>query len=384
MYFLHFIFSSSSLYLFSCLWLLDYLYGIFFRTYRLEFVEFTPIVDNAGTQMLWRNPEGFNVKSGEYVQIKLPWLTRGNEWHPFSVYLREATQEGLSEVHCNDFGDSWTGSMSSTSFNKVSLLELEEGDTESLQHFIQRVVDSDIGNIGNVSEDRPDAVEQGHDCQSRIPSERDHIKQYSTTQVFISPVGDWSKELFDQVKSTKHLRSCSCWVRGPYTSPYFIAHNFNHLVLTASGIGITPALGVMGQYQGNTRTKVLIWSTRSKTMLKFFAPLLKDAHLSIVYYTNKNDVLTKREMSKIQCYGNIFIEQSRPESLTVIIEYIIMTFENGMRPTIKCIRDLMRVDATHRAAWCVLYCGGSVQIRDQLHQFTKDKGIGWECELFNW
>lgn len=66
-----------------------------FKTYRLDLVEFTPLPDAAGVQMLWRNPRGFNTNSGEYVKIKLPWLSKGGkEWHPFSIYLKEGTEKG--------------------------------------------------------------------------------------------------------------------------------------------------------------------------------------------------------------------------------------------------------------------------------------------------
>ncbi len=352
----------------------------------MGFVEFTPISDDAGTQLLWHNPEGFHVKSGEYVQIKLPWLTHGgNEWHPFSIYLREATQEGWNEVHSPCSEGIQCESLSTISLNESKFLEsLEGNESETFQQFVQRVIE-ESSNFGNLNQGHANIVEGGHINKNLIlDTAEDRLREYNTTQVFISPVGDWSKGLFEQVKGTKNLRSCTCWVRGPYTSPYFIAHDFNHFVLAASGIGITPALGVMGQYQGNTRTKVLIWSTRSKTMLKFFAPLLQDAHLSIVYYTNKNDLLTIREKIKIQSYGNIFIQQSRAESLPKTIEFIIVSLESGATQSSKNARNLMRMDATQKAAWCVLYCGGSVQIRKQLHRFTKDKGLGYECEQFNW
>lgn len=80
---------------YSGLWLADYLYGYLFKTYRLDLVEFTPLPDESGVQMLWRNPPGFNANSGEYVQIKLPWLSEGGqEWHPFSIYLKERTERG--------------------------------------------------------------------------------------------------------------------------------------------------------------------------------------------------------------------------------------------------------------------------------------------------
>jgi hypothetical protein len=87
----------------SGVWFLDYLYGTLYRTHRLDVVEFTTLPEGAGTQMLWRNPKGFTSRSGEFVKIKVPWLTEGGEqWHPFSLYLREATKEGLDEINRKD------------------------------------------------------------------------------------------------------------------------------------------------------------------------------------------------------------------------------------------------------------------------------------------
>jgi len=81
------------------LWSLDFFYGYFFKTYRLDVVEFSPLPHKAGVQMLWHNPPGFKVNAGEYVKIKLPWLEEGgDEWHAFSIYLHEATEQGLRNV----------------------------------------------------------------------------------------------------------------------------------------------------------------------------------------------------------------------------------------------------------------------------------------------
>jgi hypothetical protein len=42
-----------------------------------------------GVQMYWRNPDGFNPNSGEYVLVQFPWLEEGgDEWHAFSMYMR--------------------------------------------------------------------------------------------------------------------------------------------------------------------------------------------------------------------------------------------------------------------------------------------------------
>jgi hypothetical protein len=81
---------------------LDYVYGIFFKTYNLPVVEFVPLPNKLGVQMLWQNPPGFESKSGEYVKIHIPWLQHGgNEWHPFSIYRgqEESTLDGLDNMY---------------------------------------------------------------------------------------------------------------------------------------------------------------------------------------------------------------------------------------------------------------------------------------------
>ena len=326
--------------------------------------------------MLWRNPERFKPKSGEYVYVKLPWLEKGgNEWHPFSIYLREATKEGLDSLNLQSSLLQESGSdgvLSGNNFVETTNIDaLESGARhEDLFEFTKSVLDKEFGTKRN----DPTSLMMYEARQGR--------KIFDTTQVFISPIGDWSKQLLSQVNSRKQLQSC--WIRGPFTSPYFIAHDFSHLVLTASGIGITPALGVMGQYQGFTRTKILIWSTRSKTMLQFFAPLLKDAHLAVIFYTGKEEKLTPTELMTIRSYGNIFIQESRNSSLVGTISSLITMFENEMNVDSAVAASVMDVEKSHRNAWCVLYCGGNKDIRDQIKAFAKDKDLRYQSELFDW
>merc|ERR1712232_491415 len=123
--------------------------------------------------------------------------------------------------------------------------------------------------------------EQGIDQEARRG-----LVAYNTTQIFMMPVGDWTRVLSSAIESRPRQRR-ACFVRGPYVSPYLVAKDFSQLLLFASGIGITPAMGVLGQYSGTQRLKFLVWSTRSIPMLKFFTPLLQDAHLSMVFYTGK-------------------------------------------------------------------------------------------------
>ena len=370
----------------SCLWSLDYLYGLIYRTHRVEVVEFTPIPGNAGTQMLWNNPEGFKVKSGgEYVQIKLPWLNeKEDQWHPFSVYLREETEKGWRECHdfvVNDDDHPYDHDID----------EKDEGG-KNLLKFTNRVLQSDFKHANHdlLDQSSPSSG-TGFTFSTSLLSNHKAVRRnspsFDTTQVFISPLGNWTKGLLKQVQGRKQLQSC--WIHGPFVSPYSIVHDFSHLVLTASGIGITPALGVMAQYPGFSRTKIFVWLTRSKSMLKFFSPLLKDAHLAVVFYTGK-ETLTSKELSKIRSHGNIFVYTKRPDDLTGTIDSVITMFENHMSIADKetgCIflaQDLSQVDVLHRREWCVLYCGGSKSLMDQLHDFAEGNDLGWQCESFNW
>jgi hypothetical protein len=343
---------------------LDYVYGLIFGTFNLEVVELMSLPDDSGVQMLWRNPPGFSAKSGEYVKIQLPWLTNGGkEWHPFSIYLRESTERGVKSMHNLRYSNRTLGMLD-------DFPDVEGGDTPlSLAEYIKITLMSEF------------EIEPIDAPTSFMKAEaREQLNgRFETTQVFICPVGDWSKGLIEDLKHQKQLRAC--WVRGPYTSPYFVAQDFSHLILTASGIGITPALGVMGQYPGFSRTKILIWSTRDANMLKFFAPLIKDAHLAVVFYTGKNK-LSSNEVDNICSYGNIFIQQSRPASLPGTIESIILEFENHIYSS--SAKSMSEIERIKRAAWCVLYCGGSTMIRDDLHNFAKENKVGFNSELFDW
>lgn len=340
--------------IFFCLWALDFIYGMLFMTHNLEVVELLPLPEGSGVQMLWRNPPNFHPRSGEYVKIQLPWLKHGSdEWHPFSIYLKENTKSGWRSVHglhsCN------------------TLMGAEGG--MSLGNFIKSVLLSDFGSetINHISS--PIVEEAREDLRNRS----------ETTQVFIHPAGDWSKGLVEELRRQRQLRAC--WVRGPYTSPYSAVQSFSHIILTASGIGITPALGVMGQYPGFSRTKILVWTTRDKNMLKFFAPLVSDAHLAVIFYTGK-EKLDEEEVGKIRSHGNIYLQQSRPHSLPEIIEYVIVEFENHLHLTFN--DNLNMVDLSYKASWCVLYCGGSHRMKDELETFSKTNGVSFKYELFDW
>ena len=185
-------------------------------------------------------------------------------------------------------------------------------------------------------------------------------------------------------------------------SPFSIASDFSQLVLFASGIGITPSLGVLGRYRGNRfggfRVKFLVWATRSAAMLKFFAPLLSDAQVATVYYTGKPR-LTDAEKKAIEAHGmvdgvqKIFVHQRRP-NLVEVFARTIKAFEgvaeatsargDSARGGFSPVRSVEEIDPALRATWAGLYCGGSKKIENMLETAAKEWGVGWQAELFDW
>ncbi len=196
----------------SFLWVADDLYTSFFRTHRLEIVEFTSLPGGSGCQLLWRNPENFKVKAGQYVEIQVPWLSQGGkEWHPFSVYLNEGTEEGMRTSSHKSVGSGF--------FADVEGISEMQDETLSEVEFVRNFLHQEH--------------HRRNENEDLIYMEARKERRHETTQIFVAPVGDWSCRLNKQVSQRTHLSSC--WVRGPYTSPYHVGNSFSHLVLTATG-----------------------------------------------------------------------------------------------------------------------------------------------------
>ena len=226
-------------------------------------------------------------------------------------------------------------------------------------------------------------LEAAEDSKLLMEARERVLDRYNTTQIFITPNGDWSNEVVSSVQNRKHLREC--WVSGPYTSPFSVARQFSHLVLVATGIGITPSLGVLGAYPGVSRTKILLWSTRDKNHLRFFAPSLYDVNVALVFYTGE-EKLSSDEISHLRMFGNIFIQQTRPDSLIDIISSIIVQIDNQVHndDVTHTNRHLVDIDVDRKSSWCVFYCGGSKMIKDDLSAFTHRHNLGWKYEMFDW
>ena len=110
---------------------------------------------------------------------------------------------------------------------------------------------------------------------------------------------------------------------------------------------------------------------------------MNDVHLAVIFYTG-DDQLSRQELMTISAFGNIYIQQNRPESLPGTIESIILEFENHWYDNHDAALTIDDIDAKEKAAWCVLYCGGSSKLETDLKFFSRSNGFGFQSELFDW
>ena len=316
-------------------------------------MEFTALKENGGVQMLFANPKTFTPKSGEYIKLMIPWIHSESkhlpfEWHPFSLYLRDASStvpNGVSE-RCDSEVDRRSEAGTPPVQRQLDVLpalrdievtpgtwevtSIEEGGAtwastpavptaaaappsvavptsppaqESRSVRRKRHVSSDQDQF--LSQTR--ASLSGQDISKEEEEMRRQVvrrggSKYDTTQVFVQAAGNWTEALMKTLVSKR--ATGSCWVRGPYTSPFAIAGSFSQIILVASGIGITPALAVLNQFAGFSRSCALIWLVRSPEMLEFFAPLLDNARAALIYYTGKKK-LSDEVKAKIRGHGQI-------------------------------------------------------------------------------
>ena len=119
-----------------------------------------------------------------------------------------------------------------------------------IENALHKLKSSASTNKGSVSLDKTrhvstvNARDDRHDAtgpRSTYPVDNSPNTSSHTTQIFIHPCGDWTKRLYQEL--SLQAQQSAIWMRGPYVSPYAIATYFSRLVMVASGIGITPALG---------------------------------------------------------------------------------------------------------------------------------------------
>ena len=86
-----------------CVYLLDYLVGVFWRSYLVESSTFKRL--ECGTELSFEHPPGFTSDGTGYVMVCVPWISK-YQWHAFSLFAHPS-KPNHSCVCMNVNGD-WT------------------------------------------------------------------------------------------------------------------------------------------------------------------------------------------------------------------------------------------------------------------------------------
>jgi hypothetical protein len=145
-------------------------------------------------------------------------------------------------------------------------------------------------------------------------------------QIYLQNVGDWTNAVCEALQRDT-VRPV--WVRGPFSSPYDKAADFDNQILVAGGIGITPAISVMRAHK-ETRRSNLIWAARDPHMVEFF---LKHGEFSsrgwnLVFYTGKEPLYVGNAIDITTSSGAlVHIIRARPD-FAKLIPNIIYSIES--------------------------------------------------------
>ena len=218
-------------------------------------------------------------RSGEYVKILVPWLrthtdeggirSHADEWHAFSLYLNEETDSGLKlvkRVHEKTLIPSEESVMprrKQRTGEDVAPVSPALGTTPPTSEMDAAITSTSDVEMALLGVEGP--LQEGDEERTHASVVRRGGYSYSTTQIFVMPVGDWSRahtvtrSPLHSGRHSSHSAHCpdcragdwsralssavqeneavtrSCWVRGPFTSPYSISSAYSNLLLIASG-----------------------------------------------------------------------------------------------------------------------------------------------------
>lgn len=152
-----------------------------------------------------------------------------------------------------------------------------------------------------------------------------HPEMENTSSVCIAAAGDWTKELHRRIERPT---ARPAWICGPFLSPFSTALNYDHIITVATGIGITPALAVMGRYKNNRRIN-LIWSCRDASLIEFFVNMVEfplDSFI-FIFYTGKAPLSLGNDAPP-----NVLVFKGRPNLERVITSMIYRIETNFLLP----------------------------------------------------
>jgi len=147
------------------------------------------------------------------------------------------------------------------------------------------------------------------------------------TCISIAAAGGWTRKLHAVTERETHR---SVWVQGQFPSPFNQATSFDNLILVASGIGITPCLGIINRL-GLERSTNLIWICRDASLLEFYLNRVKfwGSGMNVIYYTGKRKLGLQKGLP-----DSVFLLGKRP-NFAGILRHIIYATEADMSLTRK-------------------------------------------------
>ena len=175
-----------------------------------------------------------------------------------------------------------------------------------------------------------------------------HVRTYS--QVFISPAGDWTRKLSDNVKfwSTGGGWVAPCWVQGPFLSPFSAAVSHGRLMLVASGIGLSAALPLVLQMCTCEREVHLVWITRSLEQLVYQLPLLQQCTSCLVYFTGK-ELIGPEFRQALDALRHVALYKGRPK-LDCILAWLVKERSNRVRNLLLTAGTADKAERTRRGS----------------------------------
>jgi len=223
----------------------------------------------------------------------------------------------------------------------------------------------------------------------------------SIQQMFLLKNGDWTNAVHAALEDRRSATRRACWIRGPFfASPY--SHNaclYDHQILVASGIGITPALAAI-RALGESRRMNLVWAVRDAEMLEFF---LKHMYLNhdgwnLIFYTGKTPLpksIQEELLGSSSSNGNnngernVKLVHGRPQ-LHHLIPNIIYGNESDS-PSFRLweeseeqTRVVKGLEDHVLASWGMMYCGGSPDVLSALREISMEFHVDLHVDSFAW
>lgn len=192
------------------------------------------------------------------------------------------------------------------------------------------------------------------------------IPEEELVSVSIRCLGDWTNNLRDKLLEEPD-GSVDLLVNGPFASPADSYEDYDYLVLVASGIGVTPFIGILKDISLNSFDKKikrvdLIWTVPDSGSLKWF-----DEEISEAWSNSTND--------KIKFHLFITEKIGDPEKIKEITSHRVSSrilgtdiMYNYGRPDFKKFFKKYSSEGTNIEVACIV-CGGD-SLRNSVKQAT--------------